>query len=304
MKQLTGDSGDNITLAVCAIIFTVFALSLGDALIKQVSAAFTLWQIFVVRSALALPVLVLVLKVRTAHVALMPRRPGWTALRSVMLAAMWIAYYAALPHVALSIAAATYYTLPLFITLFAGVFLGERVGVRGWTAVVLGFLGVLAILKPQGEDFNAYALLPLISAVLYSLAMILTRSKCRGESPLVLSLSLNLAMFGIGAVASLAVWFWAPVNACNNPFLLGQWINMSPREWLAMGLLAAAILIGSIGAAIAYQAGPSSVVSTFDFTYLAFAALWGFLFFAEVPDALSAVGIAMIAAAGILAVRR
>jgi drug/metabolite transporter (DMT)-like permease len=71
-----------------------------------------------------------------------------------------------------------------------------------------------------------------------------------------------------------------------------------------MGLLATATIIGSIGAAIAYQSGPSSVVSTYDFAYLAFAALWGFVFFAEVPDVISATGIVLIAAAGILAVRR
>jgi drug/metabolite transporter (DMT)-like permease len=79
---------------------------------------------------------------------------------------------------------------------------------------------------------------------------------------------------------------------------------MGPNEWLAMGLLATAVIIGSVGAAIAYQVGPSSIVATFDFSYLAFAAVWGFLFFAEVPDAITVVGIIMIAGAGILAVRR
>jgi drug/metabolite transporter (DMT)-like permease len=79
---------------------------------------------------------------------------------------------------------------------------------------------------------------------------------------------------------------------------------MAADEWLTMTVLATAIIIGSVGAAIAYQAGPSSVVSTFDFSYLAFAAVWGLVFFAEVPDAITITGIIMIAAAGILAVRR
>ena len=79
---------------------------------------------------------------------------------------------------------------------------------------------------------------------------------------------------------------------------------MGPRQWLAMGLLAAAAIVGSVGAAIAYQAGPSATVSTFDFFYLAFAALWGFLFFAEVPDEIGFTGIVLIAVAGIIAVRR
>ena len=81
--------------------------------------------------------------------ALLPRRAGWVALRSLMLALMWIAYYAALTHLALGIAAAVYYTLPIFITLFAALFIGDRIGPKGWLAVLLGFLGVLLILKPS-----------------------------------------------------------------------------------------------------------------------------------------------------------
>ena len=306
MQQRTYANGDNIKLAVFTIIFTVFALSLGDALIKRVSADFPLWQIFVVRSAIAVPVLIAVIEARYRSVSLKPVKRGWTAIRSLMLTFMWVAYYTALPHVALSIAASVYYTLPLFITLFAALFVGEKVGVQGWMAVLLGFTGVLLILRPQTEDFNAYALLPLLSAILYALAMIVTRTKCRNEHPLVLSLALNLSMIGVGGLVTFIIWLWGPptVQSEANSFLLGRWIPMETPEWLAAGLLATAIIIGSVGAAIAYQSGPSSIVSTFDFSYLAFAALWGFTFFAEVPDAFSVGGIVLIAAAGILAVRR
>ena len=223
-----------------------------------------------------------------------------------MLTFMWVAYYTALPHVALSVAAAVYYTLPLFITLFAALFIGEKVGVQGWIAVLLGFCGVLLILKPQAEDFNPYALLPLISAILYAFAMIITRTKCKNESPLVLSFGLNVSFIGVGALAIFLIWLWGPSNAETGayPFLLGRWISMGTQEWLAGGLLATAVIIGSVFAAIAYQSGPSSIVSTFDFAYLAFAALWGFLFFAEVPDAITVTGMVLIVAAGILAVRR
>ncbi len=306
MKQHTHSDGDNLRLAIFAIVFTVFALSLGDALIKQISADFPLWQIFVVRSVIAIPVLIAVIKARYQSVSLKPLNIGWTALRSLMLTFMWVAYYTALPHVALSVAAAVYYTLPLFITLFAALFIGEKVGVQGWIAVFLGFCGVLLILKPQAEDFNTYALLPLISAILYAFAMIITRTKCKNESPLVLSFGLNVSFIGVGALAIFLIWLWGPSNAETEayPFLLGRWISMGMQEWLAGGLLATAVIIGSVFAAIAYQSGPSSIVSTFDFAYLAFAALWGFLFFAEVPDAITVTGMVLIVAAGILAVRR
>jgi len=67
------------------------------------------------------------------------------------------------------VAAATLYTLPLFITLFAAVFIGDRIGTKGWVAVFLGFGGVLLILRPEAGGFNAYALLPLVAAILDAL---------------------------------------------------------------------------------------------------------------------------------------
>ena len=72
VKHHIHSDGDNLKLAISAIVFTVFALSLGDALIKQISANFPLWQIFVVRSLIAIPVLVVVIKARHQSVSLKP----------------------------------------------------------------------------------------------------------------------------------------------------------------------------------------------------------------------------------------
>ena len=114
----------------------MFALSLGDALVKQQSVSFVLWQIFVMRSAIALPFLIYFVRIYSCETTIMPIHLGWTLTRSLALVAMWVFYFAALPHVDLAIAAAAYYTLPLFITLFAALFLGDRITPRGWFAVV------------------------------------------------------------------------------------------------------------------------------------------------------------------------
>ena len=305
MNQTTQSHSDNLTLAVPAILIGVFALSLGDALIKQQSATFPLWQIFIMRSLIATPFLVYFIRLRTCAMPLMPGQFGWTALRSLILVFMWVAYYLALPHVPLSIAAAALYTLPLFITLFAAFFIGDRIGWKGWIAVLLGFVGVLLILQPQADDFNAYALLPIVSAICYALAMIMTRSKCQNENPLVLSLWLNLAFISIGALAILIIQIWQPTpsNIAANPFLLGDWLPMWIDEWRAMAILAIAITLGSVGAAIAYQAGPPSIIATFDFSYVAFAVIWGILLFSQVPDLITIIGIVLIVGGGMLAVR-
>ena len=297
---------DNIPLAVAVILLTVLALSLGDALIKQTSASFVLWQIFVLRSIIAVPVLLAIIRYRDASMSLIPRVIGWTALRSLMLTLMWVAYYASLPHLELSIAAAAYYTLPIFITLFSALLTGEKVGRLGWIAIFLGFVGVLLILKPAADGFNLYALLPLISAILFALSMILTRTKCRSENPLILSLALNVSFIVVGLLATLLILpiGEAGLGNAKHSFLLGSWTPMGTNEWTAMALLAISILVGSIGAAIAYQTGPSSIVATFDFAYVGFASIWGLIFFGEIPDSIALAGMIMIVVAGILSVRR
>lgn len=294
---------DNTTIAIATILFTVAALSFGDALIKLISTGFLLWQIFVLRSLIAIPVLVAIAfrsGRRAGMKAFRLRNPGWSLLRSLLLVAMWVLYYAALPHLKLSIAASAYYTLPIFICLFSAVLMNERVGRLGWAAVAVGFIGVVLILDPSAGDFNAFVLLPLGSAVLYALAMILTRTKCRYEHPLALSLTLNAAF----VVAGLAGTLWSALGDGGDGYLAGAWAPMGGTEWGAMAILAAAIIIGSVGAAIAYQLGRPSVIASYDFAYVGFAAVWGAMFFAEIPDIQAVLGMALIVCAGLMAVRR
>lgn len=304
--------GDNVPLAVGTIIGTVLALSLGDALIKSLGGGGTLglWQLFAVRSLLVLPVLAAGAVLLFPRANLLPRSIGWIALRSVLLTAMWVAYYASLPHLPLAVAAAAYYTLPLFIVAFAALFGGEVVGRSQWVAVALGLFGIVLVLRPGGEAFSATALLPLLAAILYAGAMVLTRTKCRTEHPATLAIGLN-ATFVIAGALGLAFGVLLGSTGAAAPgdtgkpvgFLATRWVSMGPTEWRSVAILAVLILIASVGTAVAYQNAPASTVGTFDFAYVGFALVWGIVFFAERPDKIALAGIALIVAAGVLAVR-
>lgn len=294
---------DNVPLGVATIVGTVLALSLGDALIKSLggSGGMGLWQLFAVRSALAFPVLLVGALVFLNRTRLAPQSVGWIAIRSLLLTAMWIAYYLALPLLPLAVAAAAYYTLPLFIVAFAALFGGETVGRSQWAGVALGFLGILLVLRPGGEAFVWAALLPIFSAILYALAMILTRTKCRNEHPATLALGLNATFVTVGVIGLLVGWIF-PFE--TSAFLSPNWTVMGLDEWLTTTILASLILVASVGTAVAYQAAPASTVGTFDFAYVGFALIWGALFFSERPDNVALAGIALIVIAGVLAVRR
>lgn len=294
---------DNVPLGVATIVGTVLALSLGDALIKSLGGGggTGLWQLFAVRSLLAFPVLLGAALTFLNRNRLMPNSVRWIAVRSLLLTAMWIAYYLALPLLPLAVAAAAYYTLPLFIVAFAALFGGEAVGRSQWIGVALGFLGILLVLRPGGKAFVWVALLPIFSAILYALAMILTRTKCRNEHPATLALGLNATFIVVGLFGLLVGQIF-PVEAAG--FLSPGWTTMSSHEWRTTAILAGLILVASVGTAVAYQAAPASTVGTFDFAYVGFALIWGALFFAERPDNVALVGIALIVIAGVLAVRR
>ncbi|MET3791001.1 DMT family transporter [Aquamicrobium terrae] len=293
---------DRVGFAVAVMVFTCLTLSIADAIIKVTISNMPLSQFVLLRACVTLPLLVAVLRWRFPQVSLRPVHPGWTTLRSALLLASLLFYYASLPRLDLSMAAAVYYTIPLFITLFAAIWIREPVGPKGWTGVAIGFGGVLLMLKPEAGDLNIHALMPLASAILYALGMVVTRTKTRSENPFILALVFNLIAIVLGGGASLAGF--AEDEAATPGLFMGAWLPMDAGQWALILLLSGTMLIGSVGTAIAYQSGPPSIVSTWDFSYLAFAVLWGVVLFSERLDLASMLGMALIALAGIIVIRR
>jgi len=292
---------DRTGIAILVMLASTFVMAFQDAVVKHISVELPLWQIFVVRSLIVLPGLLGLLVLRRNWRRHVPMALGWATLRSLFLVFMYVAFYAALPLLDLSVVAAAYYTGPLFITLFAAVLLGEVLGVRRIAAVLAGFVGVLVILRPGSDQFSPLMLIPILAAALYAGAAILTRSKCCEESPLALSIVLNVAFVAVGGAFSvlMAVLNGWPDWIPDYPFLFGQWAPMRGREWGIVLILAAANLTIHLGLAKAYQSGPPSIIATFDYSYLPFAVFWGLIFFAEWPDLPTVSGMLLIAGAGL-----
>jgi len=289
-------------LGIGLVVGSVFLMSFGDALIKLESASFTAWQIFALRSLIVLPLLMLIMRLRAPGDPILPRSLGWVALRSALLTLMWIAYYAALPLISLSAAAVAFYTAPLFIALLARLVIGEAVGPTRWLGIVLGFAGVLIVLRPGADTFSPAVLLPVLAAMFYAVAAIVTRARCLGERPLSLALGLNAGLLVAGVLAPLIMSLAPPsaADATAHPFLFGPWASMGTREWALMAALALLMVCFGTGVAMAYQVAPAAVIGAFDYTYVAFAVLWSYLVFGDQPDALAVAGMALIAIGGVL----
>jgi drug/metabolite transporter (DMT)-like permease len=279
---------------VPAILASVFAMALADAIIKQSSAGMTLWQIWVLRSALVLPVMLVMARGRVWPVPV-----PWVALRCLALVAMYLTMYPALPLIDMALAGAAFYTAPLFIVGLSALVLGNRVTARHWVAILTGFAGVLVIVQPFGAAFSPVVLLPVAAAACYAGAAILTRARCAEVSPAVLGFWLNLAFLVVGGLALLALSAGlAP--ALDYPFLTGPWAPMTLRAWAVIAILALLMVGIAVGVAVAYQSPRPEVVASFDYAYMIFASFWGFVFFAEVPQPWTLVGTALITAGGLI----
>ncbi|MEM8688888.1 MAG: DMT family transporter [Pseudomonadota bacterium] len=295
---------DRTGLGIAIILGSVLTMAFADAVVKLVSANITVWQVFVARSLVAIPLLAGLWALSGTGFRL--KAPKWTFLRSILLLLTWLAFYASFPVLDLSVAAVAVYTNPIMIALLSALLIGEPVSVRQWGGVLLGFVGVVAILKPGTDAFSWFTLLPLMGAGFYALAMVLTRSKCGDEAPLALAISLHGAFLitGLVATAALALIGLGAHTKAAYPFLLADWAPMGGREWGLMVLIGALSAAYFIGVARAYQIAPPPVIATFDYAYLVSAALWGFVFFAETPDVLTVAGMVLITAAGVLVAAR
>jgi len=274
-------------VAIYAILITVSTISLSDSLVKFSSNELPLWQIFTLRSFLAIPLLLLIIWFWDRRLSWWPKRIFWVSLRNLLMVSQAVLYYIAIPRVALAAVAATNYTMPLFVSIFAA------------------FTGVLLIVQPATDSFNKYALLPLGAAMLAALANLLTKAKCGDEHPLVISLNLNIALLGTGVLGTLATLNFDVNNQSSqlSTYLLGPWSGMNLDVWIVTSVMAASFVVGSVGAAVAYQLGHPTTIATLDFVYIAFALLWGMIFFDEFPDFIASMGILILVYAGILVVR-
>ena len=290
--QTTDSTRFGLPQGVVTIVATVFAMALTDAIIKLSSSEMTLWQIWILRSAIVVPILLVATKGRVC-----PPGTVWIIARGVALVVQYLCYYAVLPLIDMALAGAAAYIAPFFIVGLSALVLGNRITLRHWLAIATGFTGLLLIVRPFAAAFTPLVFLPIAAALFYAIAAILTRVKCAETPALILALWLNITClaFGlaIGAVRGVIVTpEWAG-------FIFGPWHSMAGGDW-GMILVLSVLIIGiAIGLARAYQSPRPEVIATFDYSYMIFVVFWGYVFFGEVPDLWTLAGMALISAGGL-----
>lgn len=303
MRDQQRTYGDNVALGVILIIISTLCTATQDATFKFASTDMTIWQIFTIRSAILVPLLLLVTLVwGRAQNVLRQTLTFWPLMRALMFVLMYVSMFAVIPFFDLAVVAAGLYTGPLWAAFLSPILMRERVGKWEVAAITLGFCGALVNLRPGTDAFTWAAVMPVFAGLFYALSAIITRSKCRTNEPLALSLSLIVVLFATGAAVSIGLALFVEPQTLGEAsfFLLGQWSSMGETEWLIIAILSGVLLLNLIVLPIAYQSAKTVIIATFDYMYLIWSPIIGFLIFSETPDMFTIMAMIMIASAGIM----
>ena len=215
------------------------------------------------------------------------RRPGLQVLRGVLLAAEICIAVLGFVLLGLIGAHAIFAAYPLIVAALSGPVLGERVGWRRWTAIAIGFVGVLILLSPGGGVFGPAALVPLAAAVMFAVYSLLTRKVGEYDAP-------GVSFFWTGTVGAVAmtavgIWFWEP---------------MAPRDWGWMALLCGTAILGHWLLIRAYAVAEAGAIQPFSYLHLVWVAGFGVMIFGEVITLHLLAGAAVVVGAGLFTLWR
>jgi drug/metabolite transporter (DMT)-like permease len=277
------------TRGIFAMSASVVVFIFNDALIKLAAETVPSLQAVGVRGLFATLwcTLALLLSGAWRHIAMAGHRQ--VMLRGFLEAMAAIVYLVALFHIPFAIATAVNLSTPLILTVLAVLLLKEDVRWRRWSAVILGFLGVLLVIQPQPGDLNAWTWVALLGTLIGALRDALSRYLPYGVPTLVVS-------FTTASVVAVA--------GCLGALIEG-W---QPMSWLALGFIVASSLLLATGyqlLVVALRSGAEiSVIGAFRYGSILWALAIGYVVWGDVPNAMAMSGIAVIVGAGLYILHR
>jgi drug/metabolite transporter (DMT)-like permease len=263
------------------MLASIAVFSINDALGKWLLATYSVGELLLVRSAAALLLLApFIRQVGWAGFTRVPR-PGLQIVR-VLLSTLEVAmFFWAVSYLPLADTVTFYLAGPIYVTALSVILLGEKVGWRRWTAVIVGFAGVLLAMRPSAASFTLPALIALIGSIFFACLMIATRLLRETSNTVLIAGQIGgTLLFGIVAA----------------PF---AWVTPSPLDFALLALFGVLSIMALACVNLSLKVAAASVVVPYQYTIIVWAIVLGYVVFGDVPDAFTLAGAAIIILAGL-----
>ena len=304
---MTALTRDRANLGILFILIGMFAISLNDLAIKQLSGAYPLHQIVFARSGIGILFSLVLVQWEGGWSILKTTQPGLQALRGILIVIANMSFFLALAVLPLADATALFFAAPLFITVLSIPLLGERVGILRLSAVLVGFAGVVIMQRPWAgtEELSVtrlVLLLPVLSALTYALNQVLTRKLGAVSKASALAVYIQATFI----VVSLGFYLVAGdgrytehFDNASMHFLLRAWILPQDGDWwIFLGLGLNSAIIGYC-LSQAYRMADAATVAPFEYIGLPLAIFWGYVVFGDLPVFEVWIGIVLILGSGL-----
>lgn len=288
------------------LFLAVLVISIQNIVIKWIGGDYSALQIVVLRSVVALPFTVLFYRFEGKRGLPTTQRPRLEYVRGLFLFLSYTMFMMGLAALPLAEIEAIRFSGPLMITLLSVLILGEKVGPRRWGALVVGFIGVLLIVRPGSASFNMGALFVLISVLFYALVAILTRKLQTSDSSATMayysSLVYLVAAFALAPLPTLIGGM--PEAHPSIAFLIRAWSMPTVLDFLIMAGLGLVWAAWMYLLSRAYSLAQASVAAPFEYVSLPINIMWGYLIWQEIPTWLTLTGAALTLGSGIYVLYR
>ena len=287
-------------LGVSSLVLGMLIFSLQDIAVKWIGGDYPVMEIVTFRSLVALPLTLLFFRYEGGQGLPSTQRHKLEYIRGLFFFLSYTTHFMGLAALPLAEIAAIKFSGPLMITILSVVMLGETVGPRRWLALLVGFMGVLLIVRPGVATFNMGSIFILISVLFYALATMLTRKLQTTDSSATMAYYSSLVYLIATVVLSPLLIFVGdfPDAHPSIAFLFRAWTMPSVLGWVIMSGLGLVWAGGMYFIARAYSVALASVVAPFQYLALPINVMWGFVIWHEFPMWLTWAGAALTLGSG------
>jgi S-adenosylmethionine uptake transporter len=276
---------NQILLGVLLMLGGDFMFSLNDAMGKWLVVTLSVGQVVFIRSIGAFIILGPMIAHRGPRALFVMDRPWLQFARAALAAVETSLFYAAVYYLPLADVMSFYMAGPIYVAALSHLLLGETVGWRRWTAILVGFCGVLVMLQPTG-NFSLASIYALIGSVFFGLTIILGRL-LRGTSD-----------------TTLVTWQTIGTLIVGGLMMIGQWQTPNSVEWAGMLLLGVVACLAHLMIVRALKLAPAAALAPLHYTMLLWAVVFGWAFFNDVPGTRILIGSAIVVLAGLFIFHR
>ncbi len=292
---------NNNSRGIILILLAMMVFSIQDGIMKHIFSFVSLYEVYLIRTLISFVLILLFLKLTKKKIVFKTQYPLLTFCRVILFFFGFSSFYISLSVLPLGLATALFFVTPFLITIFAHFFLKEEIGIRRWSAVIVGFIGVYITLNPDFNNFNYLSLLPILCAFCYSLSMIIIKKTSDKDSVYTQTFT-----FYFGAIIFSIIFYFiigdGQYNTSNHPasqFIFREWFVDLKSSILFMATTGVTATAAFLLLFTAYRIASPAVVSPFEYSILLWSPLIGWIYFNEIPSLNTVIGILIIVSSGI-----